>query len=145
MTGVALSATLCAWQVHRAGSRRFETAWFAKAARKAQIGDDELCAAVAQARAGQCDDLGNGVYKKRVSRNLYRSIILAKGGRYWILTYLFAKNDGANIDAVELQGFRDLAKSFERLTADNLADLLEDKAFVEICHGDQGEVQERGV
>ena len=64
--------------------RVFKTAWFAKAARKAQFGDDELCAAVAQARAGQCDDLGNGVYKKRVSRNLYRSIILAKGGRYWI-------------------------------------------------------------
>jgi hypothetical protein len=71
-----------------------------------------------------------------VSRNLYRSIILAKGGRYWILTYLFAKKDRANIDATELQGFRDLAKSYERLTADNLADLLKDKAFVEICHGD---------
>ena len=84
MPGVALSATRGAWQVYRAESRPFETTWFAKAARKAQIGDDELCAAVAQARAGQCDDLGNGVYKKRVSRNLYRSIILAKGGRYWI-------------------------------------------------------------
>ena len=116
--------------------RDFNTAWFAKAARKAHIGDDELCAAVAQARAGQCDDLGNGVYKKRVSRNLYRSIILAKGGRHWILTYLFAKQDRANIDAAELQGFRDLAKSYERLTAANLADLLDDKEFVEICHGD---------
>ncbi len=105
-------------------------------ARKAHIGDDELCAAVAQARAGQCDDLGNGVYEKRVSQNLYRSIILAKGGRYWILTYLFAKKDRANVDAAELQGFRDLARSHERLTADNLADLLEDKAFVEICDGD---------
>jgi hypothetical protein len=116
--------------------RVFKTAWFAKAAKKAQIGDDELCSAVAQAREGKCDDLGNGVYKKRVSRNLYRSIILAKGGRYWVLTYLFAKKDRANIDAAELKGFRDLAKTFERLTADNLADLLEDKAFVEICHGD---------
>ena len=47
--------------------RVFKTAWFAKAARKAQIGDEELCAAVAQARDGKCDDLGNGVYKKRVS------------------------------------------------------------------------------
>ena len=71
-----------------------------------------------------------------MSRNLYRSIILAKGGRYWILTYLFAKKDRANTVAAELQRFRDLAKSCERLTADNLADLLEDKAFVEICHGD---------
>jgi hypothetical protein len=116
--------------------RVFKTAWFAKAARKAQISDDELCAADAQARAGQCDDLGSGVYKKRVSRNLYRSIILAKGGRYWILTYLFAKKDRANIDAAELQGFRDLATSYARLTADNVEDLLKDKAFVEICDGE---------
>jgi len=115
--------------------RVFKTAWFAKAARKAQIGGDELCSAVAQAGEVKCDDLGNGVFKERVSRNLYRSIILAKGGRYWVLTYLFAKKDCANIDAAELKGFRDLAKTFERLTADNLADLLEDKEFVEICHG----------
>ena len=45
------------------------------------------------------------MYKKRVSRNLYRSIILAKGGRYWILAYLFAKKDRANIDAAELRDF----------------------------------------
>jgi len=116
--------------------RVFKTEWFAKAAKKAQIGDDELCVAVAQARDGKCDDLGNGVYKKRVSRNLYRSIILAKGGRYWVLTYLFAKKDRPNIDAAELKGFRDLAKSYERLTVDNVADLLGDKDFVEICDGD---------
>jgi len=116
--------------------RVFKTAWFAKAAKKAQIGDNELCLAVAQARDGKCDDLGNGVYKKRVSRNLYRSIILAKGGRYWVLTYLFAKKDRPNIDAAELKGFRDLAKSYERLTVDNVADLLGDKDFVEICDGD---------
>lgn len=76
------------------------------------------------------------MYKKRVSGNLYRSIILAKGGRYWVLTYLFAKKDRANIDAAELKGFRDLAKSYARLAADNVADLLEDKDFVEICDGD---------
>lgn len=38
---------------------------------------------------GQCDDLGGGVYKKRLSKNLARSIILAKGGQYWIYAYLF--------------------------------------------------------
>ena len=63
-------------------TRVLETAWFAKAARKASISDEELCRAVKQVQAGQCDDLGGGVHKKRVVRNLDRSIILAKGGRH---------------------------------------------------------------
>jgi hypothetical protein len=118
-------------------ARVFKTAWFAKAARKATIGDDELCRAVKQAQAGQCDDLGGGVYKKRVSRNLYRSIVLAKGGRHWVLTYLFAKKDRTNIDAAELAAFRELAKGYEKLTAAQLTALLTAKDLEEICHGDQ--------
>ena len=118
-------------------SRMFKTAWFAKAARKAGIGNEELCRAVKQAVAGQCDDLGGGVYKKRVSRNLYRSIILAKGGRHWVLTYLFAKKDRANIDAAELQAFRELAKGYEKLTAAQLTALLKTKELEEICRDDQ--------
>lgn len=119
-------------------SRVFKTAWFTKAARKAVIGDEELCRAVKQAQAGQCDDLGGGVYKKRVSTNLYRSIILAKGGRHWVLTYLFAKKDRANIDAAELAAFRALAKGYDKLTAAQITALLKTKELEEICHGDQG-------
>ncbi|WP_396220402.1 type II toxin-antitoxin system RelE/ParE family toxin [Gemmatimonas sp.] len=118
-------------------SRTFKTAWFAKAARKAGIDNDELCRAVRQAEAGRCDDLGGGVYKKRVSRNLYRSIILAKGGRHWVLTFLFAKKDRANIDAAELMAFRTLANGYEKLTAAQLTALLKTKELEEICHGDQ--------
>ena len=87
--------------------------------------------------AGQCDDLGGGVFKKRVNRNLYRSIVLAKGGRYWILEYLFAKKDRANIDDAESKSFRELAKAYEKLTGPQLTQLLEDTALTEICHGDQ--------
>ncbi len=71
-------------------ARAFKTAWFAKAARKAGIGDDELCEAFSDVMRGQADDLGGGVFKKRLNRNAHRSIILAKGGRYWIYQYLFA-------------------------------------------------------
>ena len=113
-----------------------KTAWFSKAARKAGISDDELCRAVRQAQAGQCDDLGGGVYKKRVSRNLYRSIILAKGGRHWVLNYLFAKKDRANIAAAELSAFRTLARGYEKLTTTQLTALLRAKELEEICHGD---------
>lgn len=64
-------------------TRTFKTARFTKAARKTRIADAELCEAIAEVMKGQADDLGGGVYKKRLSRNLHRSIIIAKGGRYW--------------------------------------------------------------
>jgi hypothetical protein len=48
--------------------RAFNTAWFAKAARKAHIPDEELCAAIRQMMLGQADDLGGGVFKKRLRK-----------------------------------------------------------------------------
>jgi hypothetical protein len=78
-------------------------------AKKARIDDDELCRAVRRTVLGQADDLGGGVFKKRLSKNMYRSIILAKGRRCCVYIYLFAKKDRANIDTEELIGFRGLA------------------------------------
>jgi hypothetical protein len=89
--------------------RVFKTAWFSKAGRKAGIADIELCAAIRQVMLGQADDLGRGVFKKRLGKDLYRSIIIAKGGRYWVYSYLFAKKDRANIRDDELADFRELA------------------------------------
>ncbi len=77
--------------------RVFKTTWFTKAAQKARIGDAELCLAIRQVMLGQADDLGGGVYKKRLNKNMHRSIILAKSGERWIFAYLFAKKDRANI------------------------------------------------
>jgi hypothetical protein len=68
-----------------ASSRVFKTAWFAKAARKARIGDIALCEAIRQVAVGQADDLGGGVFKKRLNKNEHRAIILAKAGELWIL------------------------------------------------------------
>ena len=104
LQSVALGATYFEIPSSPSSERMFKTAWFAKVAGKAGVGDAELCAAVRQARDDKCDDLGGGVYKKRVGRNLYRSIILAKGRRYCVLTYLFAKKDRANITNAELKG-----------------------------------------
>jgi hypothetical protein len=116
-------------------SRIFKTAWFSKAARKARIKDDELREAIQEAMKGQADDLGGGVFKKRLNKNMYRSIILAKGGRYWIYEYLFAKKDRANIDDGELADFRILAKSYAALDELQMAQLLADEDLVEISHG----------
>ena len=72
-------------------ARALKTAGFAKTAKKARINDKALCEAIQQFMQGQVDNLGGGVYKKRLNENLHRSIILDKGGKYWIYEYLFAK------------------------------------------------------
>jgi hypothetical protein len=117
--------------------RAFKTSWFAKAARKAHITDDELCAAISQVVLGQADDLGGGVYKKRLRKNQYRSIIVAKVGTFWIYEYLFSKQDRANIDDAELVEFRKLVKAYGTLTPKQLNRLLQDQDWMEICNGDQ--------
>ncbi len=94
--------------------RTFKTAWFNRAARKARIGDADLCEAIRAVMRGQGDDLGGGVFKKRLNENPHRSIIVAKGGRYWVYAYLFAKQDQANIDEAELAAFRALADLYAR-------------------------------
>src|SRR5271155_5394520 len=113
-------------------ARTFKTAWFAKAARKAQIDDDELCEAIAEVRKGQADDLGGGVFKKRLDKNRHRSIIVAKGRRYWVYAYLFAKQDRANIDQDELRAFRKLADLYAGKTDVEIGKELKAKELVEI-------------
>ena len=122
-------------------SRAFKTARFSKDAKKAKIKDAELCLAIQQVLLGQVDDLGGGVFKKRLNNNLHRSIILAKGGEYWIYEYLFAKKDRANIENDELLAFRLLANSYAGLTELQVSQLLVNGDFVEICHDDKTEIQ----
>lgn len=52
LRSVAPSATLISMATPSRGSRVLKTAWFAKAARKAGISDDELCRAVRQTQGG---------------------------------------------------------------------------------------------
>ena len=82
-------------------------------AKNANISDVDLCGAIKEVMAGQGVALGGGVYKKKLNKNQHRSIILAKGGQYWIYEYLFAKNDRDNIDVAELNMFRLLATRYE--------------------------------
>lgn len=117
-----------------ASSRVFKTAWFAKEARKAKITDIELCHAVRQVMQGQADDLGGGVYKKRLNDNMYRAIILAKAGRNWIYAYLYAKKDRENITPDELTAFKKLAKDYASANEAAIAEFLKDKDLLEICH-----------
>ena len=120
--------------------RAFKTARFSKDAKKSKIKDAELCLAIQQVLLGQVDDLGGGVFKKRLNSNQHRSIILAKGGKYWIYEYLFAKRDRANIESDELLAFRLLAKIYADLTEQQVDQLLVNGDFVEICHDDKTEI-----
>jgi hypothetical protein len=119
-------------------ARTFKTAWFAKAARKALIDDRALCDAIEQIRKGQADDLGGGVFKKRLDRNRHRSIIVAKGRRYWVYAYLFAKKDRDNITHAELTAFRQLADVYDRKSDAEIERELIANALTEICHGHEG-------
>ena len=114
--------------------RVFKTAWFAKESRKAKITDEELCRAISQVMQGQADDLGGGVYKKRLNDNMHRSIIVAKAGQYWVYAYLYAKNDRENIASDELVGFKKLAKDYYDTSDDKIAKLLIEAELLEICH-----------
>lgn len=116
--------------------RTFKTAWFSKAAKKARISDKALCKAIEQIARGQADDLGGGVFKKRLNDNMHRSIVLAKAGEYWVFAYLFAKKDRANIDDDELLAFRKLAELYRRKTQAELDAEIVAGALLEICNGD---------
>ena len=113
--------------------RLFKTEWFAKNAKKAGITHAELCKAIRQILKGQADDLGGGVFKKRLNKNLHRSIILGKGGKCWIYVYLFAKKDRENIEEDELKAFRELADLYGDKTDKDVQNELDSGALVEIC------------
>ena len=117
--------------------RIFKTSWFTKAAKKAHISDEELCAAIQQVMSGQADDLGGGVFKKRLNKNEHRSIIVAKAGRFWVYEYLFAKKDQANIPGDKLVDLRRLAKSYGALSKQEIDELVEREFWTEICHDQQ--------
>nr|WP_315224639.1 type II toxin-antitoxin system RelE/ParE family toxin [uncultured Albidiferax sp.] len=117
--------------------RVFKTAKFSKDAKKTRIADADLCAAMQEIMAGLADDLGGGVFKKRLNNNQHRAIILAKSGPYWIYEFLFAKKDRSNITADELSAFRLLAKSYARVTEEQVRQLVTQQYWIEICHDHQ--------
>lgn len=117
--------------------RVFKTKTFAAAAKKAEITDADLCKAVQEVVNGQADDLGGGVWKKRLNENRHRSIILAKGRSYWVYQFLFAKKDRDNITEKELAAFKKLAGTYKGLSKDQVQLLLDEKDFVEICNGEK--------
>ena len=106
---------------------------FARDARRTGISMAELFTAAQDTVAGLAIDLGGGVFKKRLCRNLHRSIILAKGGQSPIYVHLFAKQDKANITRADLAAFRKLATIYAALADNQLRDGVAAGQLKEIC------------
>lgn len=113
-------------------SRFFKTKAFAKQAAKAQIVDEELLRAGRDLAMGKGDSLGGNVWKKRLNKNMHRSIVVERVGDYWFFVYLYAKNDRENIDQAEEVAFKRLATLFEAMSNAQLDDQLKIKELLEI-------------
>lgn len=113
--------------------RVFKTKAFSKQAKKAGITDSELREAAEALAKGQGDDLGGNVWKKRLNKNLHRSIVVEKVEDNWIFVFLFAKSDMDNIEDDELAEFKDLADVYAKL---DIEAAVKSKALLEITkHG----------
>ena len=115
-------------------SRLFKTRHFADAASRAWVCDSELSEAFGEMLKGRADNLGGGVWKKRLNQNRHRCIVLARGRHYWVYQFLFAKQNQSNISQKDLTAFRAMAKTYEGLSEIQIQRLLDIKEFVEICH-----------
>lgn len=129
--------------------RVFKTKWFVRFARRQKIPDRELCEAVQRAERGLVDaDLGGGVIKQRLARSGqgrsggFRGVILFRIRSRAFFVYGFPKSERDNIDASELEAFRNLAVVMLDYDDDQLRQALETEALQEVwCDGRQ-DIQE---
>jgi hypothetical protein len=109
----------------------YKNRWFHRWARKEELEDSSLCAAVREMVAGLYDaDLGGGLVKKRIARpgegksGGFRTLIAARRfrgklppkssltnkGDLWIFLYGFPKSSRSNIDRDEENQLKTLAE-----------------------------------
>ena len=97
----------------------------------------ELCKAVAELDQGQGDNLGGHVWKKRLNKNLSRSIVLTKPAAFWVFIHIFEKQDQDNLTIGELRAFKKLAKDFATGGIAGIETAQQNGALEEICHDRQ--------
>ncbi len=97
--------------------RIFKDKGFSRFARRHDISDRDLCAAISRAERGLIDaDLGSGVIKQRIPRphqgrsGGFRTIIFFRAGDRAFFVFGFAKSDMDNISADDLRAFRRAAE-----------------------------------
>ena len=105
----------------------YKTRWFDKWARKQDLDDVSLCAAVDEMIAGLYDaDLGSGLFKKRIARSGqgkrsgFRTLIATNKGDRWIFVFGFPKNERTNIDKDEEETLKKLASELLSFTPEEI-------------------------
>lgn len=102
--------------------RFFKTKAFTKLAAKSRIEDVELLRSGSDLTQGKGISLGDGVWKKRLNKNMHRSIVIEKAA------------------------FKLLATQYAAMNERQLDDLLATKEVLEIGnHGDATSIQERCI
>jgi hypothetical protein len=125
--------------------RVYKSAWFERFARKQNITDTMLLAAIKRAERGLVDaDLGGGVIKQRVARHGqgksggFRTIILYRTTERAFFVYGFAKSDRNNIDGGEEAEFKQAAEYVLTLSENHLSKLINKGQFKEVQnHGEK--------
>ena len=118
---------------------------FARFQKKARITDTDLWSTAQDVERGVVDaDLGGGVIKQRIARSGAgksggsRSIILFRHGSRAVYVYGFEKKDRANIEADELEAFRELAAVILGYTDAELAERVRDGALLKVQVPEEG-------
>ncbi|HEY5624026.1 MAG TPA: type II toxin-antitoxin system RelE/ParE family toxin [Gammaproteobacteria bacterium] len=119
--------------------RTLKTRLFCRWARTQELSDSALATAVAEMETGLIDDrLGGNVVKKRVrlpgrgQRSGARALVAFKKGDRAIFVVGFAKNERANISALELKALKLLAEHLLELSPSKLAKAAEAGELIEI-------------
>ncbi len=119
--------------------RIFKNAWFRRFAKREAIDDLSLRNAVEQVNKGLVDAaLGGNVIKQRIARpgqgksSGYRTIIIFRKDDKAFFVYGFAKNAQDNISRDELRAFKQAAKALLALSDDQIAELIQQNALVEV-------------
>lgn len=105
----------------------YKTRWFDRWARKEDLANASLCAAVSEMRQGLVDaDLGGGLVKKRIGQpgqgksGGYRTLVATNRGDRWMFVFGFPKNERSNIDKDETEALKKLAMHLLSLTSQAL-------------------------
>lgn len=109
---------------------------FVRLARRGGLTDDGLREAVKRAEDGKIDaDLGGGLIKQRVARSGqgrsggFRTIIAYRRAKRAVFLHMFAKSRQANLSAVELETYRELAKAIDALSDSQLDELVSNRGW----------------
>jgi len=122
--------------------RIFKTRWFARFAKREEIGDDRLADAIARAERGLIDaDLGGGLIKQRVARpgkgksGGYRTLIAYCSGERAVFLFGFAKSDSDNISSDHASELKAAAHDALVLSPSEIATRLAAETLVEVPYG----------